>query len=156
MGRGVWCEGSSLSYSLFRARTRPTKGRFPGSAWRSIGSELYSAGERCRLTDEFRDWWDTLSETQQGDIAHGLDLLQAKGHGLGFPWTSAIKGADFALRELRVQSKGRPIRVLYAFDPARSAVLLIGGEKKGQPRFYERMIRISERLWNEYLASYSN
>ena len=106
--------------------------------------------------DEFRDWWDTLSETQQEDIAHGVDLLQAKGHGLGFPWTSAIKGADFALRELRVQSKGRPLRVFYAFDPARSAVLLIGGEKKGQPRFYERMIRLSERLWKEYLSSYSN
>ncbi len=65
------------------------------------------------------------------------------------------KGASFALRELRVKRKGRPIRVFYAFDPARSAVLLIGGEKKGQPRFYERMIRQSERLWSEYLSSYS-
>ena len=65
------------------------------------------------------------------------------------------KGASFALRALRVQSKGRPIRVFYAFDPARSAVLLIGGEKKGLPRFYECMIRLSERLWNEYLSSYS-
>ena len=107
-------------------------------------------------TDEFRVWWDALSETQQEDIAHGVDLLQARGHGLGFPWTSAIKGAGFALRELRVQSKGRPIRVFYAFDPARLAVLLIGGEKKGQPRFYERMIRLSERLWNEYHSSYSH
>ena len=121
----------------------------------SVQSYIQSVSDVV-YTDEFRDWWDTLSETQQEDIAHGVDLLQAKGHGLGFPWTSAIKGADFALRELRVQSKGRPIRVFYAFDPARSAVLLIGGEKKGQPRFYERMIRLSERLWNEHLSSYSN
>ena len=70
---------------------------------------------------------------------------------LGFPQSSAINGASFALRELRVQSSGRPLRVFYAFDPARQAVLLIGGDKTGDNRFYETMILRSERLWKEYL-----
>jgi hypothetical protein len=41
--------------------------------------------------------------------------------------------------------------VFYAFDPARQAVLLIGGDKTGDDRFYERMIPLSERIWAEYL-----
>jgi hypothetical protein len=59
--------------------------------------------------------------------------------------------AAFALRELRVQSNGRPLRVFYAFDPARQAVLLIGGDKTGDNRFYENMNPQAERIWKEYL-----
>jgi hypothetical protein len=55
------------------------------------------------------------------------------------------------LRELRIQSVGRPFRVFYAFDPARQAVVLIGGDKTGDARFYERMVPLAERLWKEYL-----
>jgi hypothetical protein len=50
-----------------------------------------------------------------------------------------------------VQSSGRPLRVFYAFDPARQAVLLIGGDKTSDNRFYETMILRSERIWKEYL-----
>jgi hypothetical protein len=50
------------------------------------------------------------------------------------------------MRELRVQSGGRPLRVFYAFDPRRSAILLIGGDKTGDGRFYERMIPIADAL----------
>jgi hypothetical protein len=67
------------------------------------------------------------------------------------PYASAIKGATFALRELRTQAEGDPLRTLYAFDPSRQAVLLIGGDKTGDDRFYDRMIPIAERIWNEYL-----
>jgi hypothetical protein len=62
-----------------------------------------------------------------------------------------IKGSAFALRELRIQSQGRPLRVFYAFDPARQAVVLIGGDKTGDGRFYERMVPVAERIWKEYL-----
>ncbi len=44
-----------------------------------------------------------------------------------------------------------PLRTLYAFDPSRHAVLLIGGDKTGDDRFYARMIPLAERLWTEYL-----
>ena len=54
------------------------------------------------------------------------------------------------MRELRVQSGGRPIRIFYAFDPRRSAILLIGGDKTGDGRFYERMIPIADKLYDVY------
>jgi hypothetical protein len=71
--------------------------------------------------------------------------------GLGYPRSSEIKGASFALRELRIQSNGRPLRVFYAFDPERQAVLLLGGDKTGDARFYDRMLPVLDRLWKEYL-----
>ena len=55
------------------------------------------------------------------------------------------------MRELRVQSGGRPIRVLYAFDPRRAAILLIGGDKTGDSRFYERMVPIADKLYDTYI-----
>jgi hypothetical protein len=55
------------------------------------------------------------------------------------------------MRELRVQSGGRPIRIFYAFDPRRSAILLIGGDKTGDNRFYERMIPIANKLYDVHL-----
>jgi hypothetical protein len=48
------------------------------------------------------------------------------------------------MRELRVQSSGEPLRGFYAFDPRRTAILLIGGDKTGDDRFYETMIPIAE------------
>jgi hypothetical protein len=56
------------------------------------------------------------------------------------------------LRELRVQSGGRPLRVFYAFDPRRSAILLIGGDKTGDDRFYERLIPIADELYDAYIV----
>jgi hypothetical protein len=56
------------------------------------------------------------------------------------------------MRELRVQSGGRPLRIFYAFDPRRSAILLIGGDKTGDDRFYERMIPIADQLYDAYIA----
>ncbi len=50
----------------------------------------------------------------------------------------------------RVQAKGRPIRVLYAFDPLRRAVLLLGRDKTGDDRFYEVMVPKAEKLWREF------
>ncbi len=70
---------------------------------------------------------------------------------LPYPYSSSIEGASFALRELRTQVEGDPLGTLYAFDPSRQAVLLIGGDKTGDDRFYERMIPIAERIWDEHL-----
>jgi len=57
------------------------------------------------------------------------------------------------MRELRVQHRGRPYRVLYAFDPRRVALLLIGGEKTGDDRWYERFVPIADRLYDEHLRT---
>ncbi len=101
-------------------------------------------------TREFEEWYLELAEVETRIVDRLVDLLEASGVSLGFPHSSAIKGASFALRELRGQ--GKPIRVFYAFDPRRQAVLLIGGDKTGDERFYERMLVECERLWKEHLA----
>lgn len=60
------------------------------------------------------------------------------------------------MRELRVQSGGDPLRGFYAFDPRRTAILLIGGDKTGDDRFYEKMVPIADRLYDEYLVELKN
>ena len=55
------------------------------------------------------------------------------------------------MRELRIQKGGRPIRVFYAFDPRRIAILLIGGDKTGDERFYETYVPRADTLYDEYL-----
>ncbi|MBK5276190.1 MAG: type II toxin-antitoxin system RelE/ParE family toxin [Desulfuromonadales bacterium] len=55
------------------------------------------------------------------------------------------------MRELRIQHQGRPLRVLYAFDPGRSAILLVGGDKTGNNRWYKTHVPIADRLYDEYL-----
>ena len=70
---------------------------------------------------------------------------------LGFPQSSAILGGRYPLRELRIQSPGGAIRVLYAFDPKRQAVLLMGADKTGDDRFYDWAVPKAERLWEVYL-----
>jgi hypothetical protein len=55
------------------------------------------------------------------------------------------------MKELRTQCQGRPLRTFFAFDPRRTAILLIGGDKTGDDRFYEKMIPLADRLYDEYL-----
>lgn len=55
------------------------------------------------------------------------------------------------MRELRSQEGGKPLRTLYAFDPRRTAILLIGGDKTGDKRWYEVFIPMADRLYDEHL-----
>ena len=103
------------------------------------------------VTDDFTAWYQGLDDQDSDAVQFSVSLLESRGVGLGAPHSSAIMGASFALRELRIQSRGKPIRVFYAFDPKRQAVLLIGG-KKADDSFYDEMIPIAERVWREYLA----
>lgn len=57
------------------------------------------------------------------------------------------------MKELIVQYAGRPYRALYAFDPRRTAILLIGGDKTGDDRWYETYVPIADRLYDEHLAT---
>ncbi|HSU16359.1 type II toxin-antitoxin system RelE/ParE family toxin [Longimicrobium sp.] len=103
-------------------------------------------------TDEFADWWDLLDEQEQVSIDATVQLLELMGPGLPFPHCSRINGSRHRhLRELRVQHQGRPYRVLYAFDPRRVALLLIGGDKTGNGRWYEKYVPIADRLYDEHL-----
>ena len=103
-------------------------------------------------TDEFGAWWATLDDGAQEDIAAVVTQLEARGPQLPFPYSSGMIGSRHAhLRELRVQSGGEPLRIFYAFDPRRTAILLIGGNKAGDDRFYERMVALADRLYDHHL-----
>jgi len=103
-------------------------------------------------TDEFAQWYGDLKESQQDDVtATGL-LLMELGPQLPFPHSSGVVGSRHAhMRELRVQSGGRPIRVFYAFDPRRSAILLIGGDKTGNDRWYAEFVPRADKIYAEHL-----
>lgn len=103
------------------------------------------------VTNDFEGWYKGLTEKERDDVARTVDVLEMHGVNLDHPYSSQIKGADFALRELRVRQGNSPLRVFYAFDPARQAVLLIAGDKSNDKRFYDRMIKASKRIWAEYL-----
>jgi hypothetical protein len=81
-------------------------------------------------------------------------LLQRYGPALRRPHSDVIATSRHAnMKELIIQHAGRPYRVLYAFDPRRSAILLIGGDKTGDDRWYERFVPIADWLYDEHLAA---
>lgn len=103
-------------------------------------------------TDEFGAWWESLSEEEQISLAASVRLLEVRGPNLGFPHSSGINGSKHGhMRELRTQHGGRPFRTLYAFDPRRNAILLIGGDKTGDNRWYETHVPIADQLYDEHL-----
>ena len=105
------------------------------------------------FTNEFETWWDDLSESQQISITAGVELLEEHGPTLDHPHTSAIRGSRHShMRELRIQSGGHPFRVFYAFDPRRTAILLIGGDKTGDNRFYTTLVNRADNLYDDYIA----
>lgn len=105
------------------------------------------------VTDEFKAWWDGLTEAERISVERFVLLLEERGPHLPFPYSSSINGSRHAaMRELRVQHQGRPYRVLYAFDPRRVAILLLGGDKTGDDRWYEKNVPLADRLYDNHLA----
>ena len=105
-------------------------------------------------TDEFEEWWNGLDEDEQDSVAVGVGLIGSLGPNLPRPHSDTVKGSRHVnMKELRTQHKGRPIRTFYAFDPRRHAILLIGGDKTGDARFYKRMVPLADTLYDEYLRT---
>src|SRR3954470_20270663 len=100
---------------------------------------------------EFEEWFLGLGRADAPAVVRGGGLLEARAPALGFPYSSALAGSRYALRELRVQCSGRPLRIVYAFDPQRQAVLILGGDKTGDGRFYGWAIPKAEAIWERYL-----
>ena len=93
-----------------------------------------------------------MSEDEQVSLAASVELLEERGPQLRFPHSSGINSSKHGhMRELRTQHLGRPLRTLYAFDPLRNAILLIGGEKTGDDRWYDVFVPIADRLYDEHL-----
>lgn len=103
-------------------------------------------------TDEFEGWWLGLTEEEQISVDATVQLLEERGPQLPFPHSSGINGSKHShMRELRTQHEGRPYRTLYAFDPRRTAILLLGGNKTGDGQWYEKNVPVADRIYDEHL-----
>ena len=104
------------------------------------------------FTDEFGEWWDSLSVDEQSSIRESVNFLAEVGPKLGRPAVDTLKGSRFPnMKELRVQHEGCPYRVFFSFDPRRTAMLLIGGDKTGKNRFYEEMVPKADAIYAQHL-----
>jgi hypothetical protein len=108
---------------------------------------------QVEFTDQFERWWDQLSMEEQAAIDVTVEVLQERGPGLGRPFVDTVKGSRHAnMKELR--PRGGFIRILFAFDPRRMAILLLGGDKRDRwSSWYEEMIPVADRLFDEHLAT---
>jgi hypothetical protein len=104
------------------------------------------------FTDEFEQWWNTLAAVEQDAVAAAVQLLQEDGPALRRPIADHIKTSRHRnMRELRPMEGY--LRILFAFDPRRTAILLIGGDKANEwAGWYRRMIPIADDLYDKYLA----
>ena len=103
-------------------------------------------------TDQFGDWYEDLTEEEQEAVRAVVKVVEERGPALPRPFADTLEGSRHSnMKELRVP-KGE-IRILFAFDPRRTAILLIGGDKTGEwNRWYERMIPLADDLYDEHLA----
>jgi hypothetical protein len=104
------------------------------------------------FTDEFERWWNGLSQEEQDKIDSAVGLLERLGPNLDFPHSSGVNSRHDHMRELRVQIKRKPFRILYAFDSRRVAILLLGGDKTGDDRWYEVKVPEAGRLYDLHLS----
>ena len=110
------------------------------------------------LVDEVADWYLDLVNDEPATaelVAAAIDLLEADGPTLGRPLVDSIEGSSIRnLKELRPGSRGRgEIRILFAFDPERQAVLLVAGDKAGNwTKWYVDNIPLAERRFEAWLS----
>ena len=108
-----------------------------------------------RATPEFREWMLTLSREELESFDTAVNLLKERGPTLGRPYVDTVRSSAFAnMKELRTaHDKHLALRAFFAFDPKRSAILLIGGDKHGRRGFYEKLIRKADELYREHLRT---
>lgn len=107
------------------------------------------------ILDEVREWLRSRDKPTRRLIGEALVQLEEKGPSLARPLVDTISGSRLRnLKELRPGSAGRSeVRLLFVFDPARRAVVLVGGDKAGQwGRWYDTNIPLAEARYESYLA----
>ncbi len=103
-------------------------------------------------TDEFIAWYDGMGGAERARVDASIEKLEEGGPGLGRPWVETIgRSRHKHMKELR--PRGGFLRVLFIFDPRRSAILLIGGDKQNRwEAWYDEMIPVANDLYDTYLA----
>lgn len=139
MGRGCTCEPSADDFTatvtIFHA------GYNRGVPW------------EVEYTNEFFAWWQTLAESEQWSVDLAVEIIEREGPALGRPLAETIRSSRHAnMKELR--PRGGSLRILFAFDPRRTAILLLGGDKTGEwNAWYARMIPVADALYDEHLET---
>jgi hypothetical protein len=101
-------------------------------------------------TDAFEEWWETLTELERNEVTTSIEILEESGPPTGRPTVDSVKGSKHPnMKELRAT---RTVRVFFAFDPRRVAILLIGGDKAGRTkRFYRQMVAKADKTYDAHL-----
>jgi len=104
--------------------------------------------------DDFAAWLDTVDEALRIKIAAHVELIEKVGPNLGRPKVDGVKESTYPnMKELRIQYRGAPWRILFAFDPERNAVFLVGGNKGPDARWYVKNIPIADKRFGRHLES---
>ena len=104
------------------------------------------------VSDEFKEWYESLTDGECSSINGVVDALALLGPALGRPQADTLNGSQYAnMKELRIQHQGRPYRILFAFDPRRYAYLILGGDKTGDAQWYEDAIRRADSIFAQHL-----
>lgn len=104
-------------------------------------------------TDVFDEWFQTLSDEERAEIEAKVNLLELFGPALGRPHADTLNGSKYPnMKELRAD---HTLRIAFAFDPSRAAILLVGGDKRGRPQrpFYRQLIAKADILYAEHLST---
>jgi hypothetical protein len=106
-----------------------------------------------KTTNRFDIWYSSLCASDRANVLAALLLLRDRGPQLSRPYADTVKGSRFHnMKELRIQSRGEPLRAFFIFDPFRDAILLCAGNKAGnEKRFYDEMLSVADREYTNYL-----
>lgn len=102
-------------------------------------------------TEEFETWFKAQARPAQAKLDTWIAVLAQQGPTLPAQYSKPIVTSRHRMRELRVQVKGNPFRVLHVFDPGRNVVLLLGGDKTGDDRWYEENVPKADALYDAHL-----
>ncbi|WP_214371351.1 type II toxin-antitoxin system RelE/ParE family toxin [Pseudonocardia sp. H11422] len=106
------------------------------------------------LLDEVETWLLEVDDGTYDLVAAAIDKLEQDGPTLGRPLVDKIKGSTLHnLKELRPGSAGTSeVRILFIFDPARRAVLLVAGDKSGRWQdWYDEAVPVAEKRYERWM-----
>ena len=109
---------------------------------------------KIHLDEDYFAWFKELDEGLGDEIGANIEVLKELGPNLGRPRVDTLKDSAYTnMKELRIQYQGEPWRIIFAFDPERSAILLLGGNKAGDKRWYKTNIPIADERYGRHLQS---
>jgi hypothetical protein len=114
---------------------------------------MSSSAWEIETSDEFLSWYLDLAENEMESVNFSVDLLEQADPVLGRPHVDTLKGSKIPnLKELRVQHEGKPLRILFVFDPRRIGYLILGGDKTGKDNWYDTFIPVAEKIYQRHLT----